>query len=142
MSCYVLSDSEISVIANAFITYGVDFQAKGYYKKTPQIIVDFNSLKQELGQALLDVNVSSVNYRYDENNKEKFTYDFDVDKKLLKDGKINTGMIYGCIECHEYQSCEIPDYYTSDIHYSLTRLKNKILEKYIKQDGFEIGWGL
>ena len=139
MSCYILENESLSVIVKAFEIYHVEFQAERFkgFKKTLNPIYDINEMRREMGQALLDVNCKSFNYRYNESEEYKFQY---IDPVIMKNGKIDTGLILGCIESYEYQSCEIPEYYDSILHISLCNLKEAMLRRYIKQDGLEVGW--
>ncbi|MDX8417377.1 hypothetical protein [Absicoccus intestinalis] len=136
MSCYVLGNESLSVIVKAFEIYQVEFRAE-CFKKTLGAIRDVNKMRCAMGQALLDINCASYNYRYNESGKYKFQY---IDPVIVKNGKIDTGLILGCIESFEYQSCEIPNYYSSIIHMTLCNLKDAMLQRYIEKDGFEVGW--
>lgn len=132
MSAYVVNYETISVIVKGFVMYGVDYEVENYTKPI-QIVIDLNELRNTIGQSLLDQNYKSVNYRYHEDDPTpKFEY---------KDLNVNPGMIYGCIECYEYQACETEDYFNSAIHWSLVELKEAMLKHYIKNDGCEIPWG-
>lgn len=136
MSCYILNNENLSVIVKAFEIYHVEFRAEGF-KKTLDAIRDINKMRCAMGQALLDTNCKSFNYRYNESEEYKFEY---IPPVIMKDGKIDTGLILGCIKSYEYQSCEIPNYYSSILHMCLCSLKDAMLQRYIKKDGLEVGW--
>lgn len=138
MSAYIVNDETISVIVKAFEIYQVSYRADDYYPST-RFILDANEQRQAIGQSLLNQNYASVNFRYGETNEaHKFEY---KDVNLLRNGKIDTGLIVGCIDCYNYQACEMNDYFESRIFYSLKDLKDAMLVRYVKQDGFDIIWG-
>ena len=132
MSAYIVSNETISAIAKAFDTYGADYKAEDY-ERPIQIIIDLNELRRGIGQSLLNQNYASVNYRYNENIEVPvFEYE-DVD--------IDEGIVYGCIQCYEYQACETDDYYDSQIHISLKFLKNALLKSLLRKNGLTARWG-
>lgn len=132
MSAYIVDNKTISAIAKGFEVYGVIYEAEDYINPM-QVIYNAKGILNGIGQSLLNQNYKSVNYRYSENTKTpKFEYE---------DVEINEGILLGCIECYEYQACETSDYFESDIHESLSRLKNAMLQKMIKAKGQQIPWG-
>lgn len=133
MSAYVVSMETISVLVKGFEIYGVDYKAENY-EKPIQIIIDMNELRKEIGQSLLDQNYKSVNERYGEN--ELVTPEF-----VYKDLDVDAGMIYGCMQCYEYQACETDDYFESKLHCSLMRLKDAMLKRYIRNENLKIPYG-
>ena len=136
MSAYIVSDETVSVIVKAFEVYKVNYIGEGYNEFK---IDNLDKKRQAIGQSLLNQNYKSVNYRYreyDEPHKFRFT-----DINLMVNGKLDKGLIVGCIDCYNYQACETEDYWQSHIYHSLRWLKDKILDQYIKQDGFEKSWG-
>ena len=135
MSAYIVNDKTVSVIVKAFEIYKVNYIGEGY----EDLIDDLDKRRQSLGQSLVDQNYRSVNCRYREYDPpHKFAF---TDINLMVNGKLDTGLIVGCIDCYEYESSENKEYYGSSIQYWLKSLKNAILKQYIKQDGFEISWG-
>ena len=133
MSAYIVSDETVSVIVKAFEIYNICYNEKDYNE------TDIERKRQSLGQYLVDQNYRSVNYRYiDQMTPHKFEF---TDINLMVNGKLDTGLIVGCIDCYNYQACETEDYWQSKIYHSLRWLKDKILNQYIKQDGFEKSWG-
>lgn len=133
MSAYVVSYETISVLVKGFEIYGVDYKAENY-EKSIKIIIDINELRKGIGQSLLDQNYKSVNQRYSEN--ELVTPEF-----IYKDLDIDAGMIYGCIQCYEYQACETNDYFESKLHFSLMMLKDAMLKRYIRNENLKIPYG-
>lgn len=139
MSAYIVNDETISVIVKAFEIYGVSYRSDDYNPRI-QVIVDINEIRHSIGQSLVNQNYKSVNYRYSEATlSHKFEY---KDVEVIKNHKVDTGLIVGCIDCYNYQACETKDYFQSELYYSLQSLKTAILERYIKNDGFRIVWGL
>lgn len=129
MSAYVVSHETISVLVKGFEIYGVDYKAEN-------INNDLNK-KKRIGQSLLDQNYASANIRYSENELNSFiTPEF-----IYKDLDVDAGMIYGCIQCYEYQACETDDYFESKLHFSLTRLKDAMLKRYIRNENLRIPYG-
>lgn len=126
MSAYVVSHETISVLVKGFEIYGVDYKAEN-------INNDLNK-KKRIGQSLLDQNYASANQLYSEN--ELVTPEF-----IYKDLDVDAGTIYGCIQCYEYQACETDDYFESKLHFSLMRLKDAMLKRYIRNENLEIPYG-
>lgn len=129
MSAYVVSHETISVLVKAFEIYGVDYKAEN-------INNDLNK-KKRIGQSLLDQNYASTNIGYSEKELNSFiTPEF-----IYKDLDVDAGIIYGCIQCYEYQACETDDYFESKLHFSLMRLKDAILKRYIRNENLKIPYG-
>lgn len=126
MSAYVVSHETISVLVKGFEIYGVDYKAEN-------INNDLNK-KKRIGQSLLDQNYASANQLYSEN--ELVTPEF-----IYKDLDVDAGTIYGCIQCYEYQACETDDYFESKLHFSLMRLKDAMLKRYIRNENLKIPYG-
>lgn len=126
MSAYVVSHETISVLVKGFEIYGVDYKAEN-------INNDLNK-KKRIGQSLLDQNYASANQLYSEN--ELVTPEF-----IYKDLDVDAGIIYGCIQCYEYQACETDDYFESKLHFSLMRLKDAMLKRYIRNENLKIPYG-
>lgn len=134
MSAYIVSNNTINVLADAIENYGVRMNTDYKGIAGCGVIFDVNEIKNAIGQKLLDQNYKSVNYRYDE--------DTPAPEYKYQDVAYTTGDLYGCIRCYEYQACETPDYFESDVHMALANLKDRMLKRYIMQDGCEIGWGM
>lgn len=132
MSAYIVNNNTIHAIVKGFRIYNATFAADDY-KNAVSVITSVKAMSNAIGQSLLNQNYKSVNYRYRENTSTPIY--------RYEDVKINEGILIGCIDCYEYQACETDDYFNSDIHYSLLRLKDKIIERMIKEKGQEIPWG-
>lgn len=132
MSAYIVSDKTIHAIVKGFEIYGVEYAAENY-EKPIQVIINMNEVRNGIGQSLLDQNYKSVNHRYRENTE--------TPEYRFEDVEINAGVLLGCIECYNYQACETPDYFQSDLFYSLERLKKAMLKRFIHEKGYDIPWG-
>lgn len=132
MSAYIVNNETIHAIVKGFERYGVMYKAEDY-KAPTGLLIDMQELFDGIGQTLLNQNYWSVNCRYGE-KKEAPKYKYE-------DVEINEGILYGCITCYEYQACETNDYYQSDLHYSLERLKQAMIESMINAKGQKIPWG-
>lgn len=126
MSSYVVSHETISVLVKGFEIYGVDYKAEN-------INNDLNK-KKRIGQSLLDQNYKSVNERLRE-------YELVTPEFIYKDLDVDAGMIYGCMQCYEYQACETDGYFESKLHFSLMRLKDEMLKRYIRKENLGIPYG-
>lgn len=135
MSAYIVNKQTIDVIVKGFEIYNVNYIAENY-KAPIQIIINAQEMRNGIGQSLLDQNYNSVNYRYREDTQ---TPKYEYEDVPFED--FNEGLLYGCIECFEYQACETNDYFNSPMHYSLQRVKNAMLERYIENAGQDIYWG-
>lgn len=143
MSAYIVSNATISLIAQAFNDYGVTFKAENYdptacYIGGCSAFIDSEALTRNIGQALLEQNYKSVNYRYGEDEPTPMFEPEDVSEHIA-----NLGTIMGCINCYNYQACETEDYDESDIYHSLEHLKEALYENALKRLGYtEFPWGI
>ena len=135
MSAFIVNKQTIDVIVKGFEVYNVRYDAENY-KPLAGFIIDAQEMRNRIGQSLLDQNYESVNYRYRENVRPpKYEYED------LPFREFNEGLLCGCIDCFEYQACETENYFTSQMHFSLQEVKNKMLERYIENAGQDIPWG-
>lgn len=132
MSCYVVSDNSINALVDGFERYGVSLETD--YKGYCGVLFEHDKVLNAIGQKLLDMNYASVNRRYDENTEPR--------EYIYKSIGTNDGDILGCINEYEYNTCEVEDYYCTDIHVALMKIKEKMLERYINEAGYKIGYGL
>lgn len=133
MSAYIVSDDTISVIVKGFEKYGVVYKAENY-KPEPSAIIFRQEKNNAIGQSLLEYNYRSVNVRYNRNDHPH--------EYVFKDIEIDEGMLFGCINCFIYQSCEIPLFYHSVIYSVLNQLRYSMAVSLIKEKGLEIPWGI
>lgn len=132
MSAYVVSNETISVLAKAIVEYGIETREVVFDSMALMLV---NYRYEPIGQWLLQKNYDSVNARYNENT-EPHEFKYEEPKEF------NEGIIYGCIRCFEYQACEVKDYDESGVHYVMENLTTALLERMIKQKGYEIPWGV
>ena len=131
MSAYVCSYETISVLAKAIVDYRIDFKTEDY--KLP--IITKQALYQSIGQALLQANVASVNYRYSEREDSPAFKYLDI-----IESKYDEGMILSCINEYSYQTSELPNWLNSPLKYTLDKLKDAMLERLIEDKNLEIQW--
>lgn len=92
-----------------------------------------NDRARIIGQYLVDNNYASVNYRYnDKSEPYKFTY-----KPSYQSISIVQFLKY--VDCLEYQSCEIENFYQSRFYYDLNAMRNMAISLL---DGYsQASWG-
>lgn len=97
MSAFILNPKHINVLIN--YAYAFDLRV---WNEEQWIATRDNPNK--FGQALVDQNYKSVNYRY----REQTTPD---QYRFRMDGKpYNTVQIIKACDCYDYQACETPDF--------------------------------
>ncbi|MBR4377342.1 MAG: hypothetical protein IKP50_00430 [Bacilli bacterium] len=133
MSAFICDNKTISAIALAFVQYQVSFDGLPPKSGIDIVLVDLHKEATRIGQALLEQNYASVNYRYRENTE---TPEF-----VLEDVKIDEGIVIGCMECYEYQACETDDWKNSYIRNNLLRLQQKILYRLLYARNMHIPYG-
>lgn len=114
MSAYIVSDETINCIVNGMIDYGIIT----------------TSSAQEKAEELLALNVASVNSLYRESRKPR--------RIVFKPGKYTPAEIMGCINCYQYQSCEIAGFRDIPSYYYTDWLKGRIIDKLLPDQP----WGL
>lgn len=119
MSAYVVSNAHLNAIVNfAYIKFRrepVLYPPSGFRPS-----VDC-SQPTELGQILLDENVRSVNYRYNETREtEPFKHNLSLTLVSLE-------QFFSCIACLEYQSCETNNWPETEAFHILQGLKDKAI---------------
>lgn len=87
---------------------------------------------EAVGQILLDENVRSVNYRYNED--ERYVYDH----AAPADRRWTPVEILRAIECYEYQACETPEWSDSEAHAIVAALRSALIRTL---PGYEDGPG-
>lgn len=133
MSAFICNDETISVLARAFFDYQVSFEGLPPKSDLDYILCDVKKEVNQIGQALLQQNYDSVNYRYRTN---ELTPEFQC-----KDVNYDEGTVLGCIACYEYQACETEGYHDSYIHKNIERLKDKILARLVRKLKLKVPYG-
>lgn len=118
MSVSIVDHREIDILAKAIVKYKVDFRSDDYLRSVCS--------KTEIGQSLVNQNYRSVNERYEENTIPP-QYKF-------KDVYFDDGELFQVINHYENQTYCVPNYFQSKLHFSLSRLKDKILMKYLHKE--------
>lgn len=135
MSAFICDNETITCIARAFIDYGVEFRGGRPKTWVEQICIDVQEETKRIGQALLEANYKSVNFRYNEDTEVP-----EFEPAELKDG-FDEGVVIGCIACYDYQSCEVNDWEETLIYKDLQRLKDKILKRLVNRCGMTMTYG-
>ena len=96
----------------------------------------------KIAARVYEVNVESVNYRYDENSNTKLSKDefgnVEPSQFILETPEAqSTYQAYASVRCWIYQSCERPDCEENPYYHAMTVL-SKALENYIGAPGSEI----
>ena len=143
MSAYVVDNRLIDIL----LTFGLNCQRYGplrwYWPKAehpntyqsgqpwgPASVAVAKETEAELtpetasrvGQVLLDENTRSVNHRYEERDAaESYRY-----KRFLKTNPAN---VLGLIDCLDYQSCEHPEWETSEAYTILQALQSAAIHQ-------------
>lgn len=132
MSAYICGSEAISLLVDGFMNYGTSFKSDGYKPKV-QIIYDAETIRREIGQELLNKNYDSVNFRYNENDLPH-VFRYIGNEQRGKDYKYSTANLYDVINEYEIAVCMPHKYFESDLHFSMLRLKNDMLKRYIVRD--------
>ena len=96
------------------------------------IMINLNKMRDEVGQALVDENYRSVNYRYREDTiPHTYTY-------MEPDHKIDGKDILNAINEYEYQSCKTCDWKETDQYKWLLKIQSAMLKRYVDQERAKI----
>lgn len=118
MSAYVVNDNTI----NTILGFADEYDLNAFDVKT----------KDDLGQILLDENYRSVNYRYGEDaTPETYAYSRYTVKTL-------EALQY--LSCLEYQSCETPDWETTQAFRLCARLRKNMVGRLLLELGAQRVW--
>ena len=118
MSVSIVDHREIDILTKAIVKYKVDFRSDDYLRSVCS--------ETEIGQSLINQNYRSVNERYEENNIPP-QYKF-------KDVYFDDGELFQAINHYENQTYCVPNYFQSKLNFSLSRLKEKIIMKYLHKE--------
>ena len=97
----------------------------------------FENAEIALGFFLAWANCRSVDFRYpsEVNSKVNAVYANEVVQKI-KSRKLRDLELFELIkmcDCLEYQCCEVEDYYSTDQHFLISRIKDIFVEALVKQ---------
>lgn len=133
MSCFICNNETITVLARAFVDYGVNFHGLPPKSDIDTILVDLNKEVKRVGQALLDQNYLSVNARYNENTESPEFNPVPIE--------YDEGTVIGCIECYEYQACETDDWEECWVKRNLDHLKNAVIYRMCRKLDVAVPYG-
>ena len=134
MSAFICDNKTITCIAKAFIAYGVTFRGGRPKTNMELILFDANGELKRIGQALLDENYRSINFRYREDTEVPEFEPEEIDM-------FDEGTVMGCIACYTYQACETNDWEDTLVYKDLIELKNKILMRLLKAFNMKMPYG-
>ena len=133
MSAYIVDDKHIATL---ILNYSNLFHKR--IDKDKQI---------ELAGKLAWGNIDSVNYRYQEfKPNEAIQYVMNVKNLIEKNNyeKLEMQELIIMVRCLDYQSCEIPNYRSSEVSKILDEMKNAftvvMLEDYKRDNPNKISW--
>ena len=126
MSAYIVDNETINTIVNGFREGKIDlhnYKIAGDSQGCEHIAWNRS---QMIGQALLDQNYASVNYRYDEDTTPgRFEF-------TKESGHVNLKELHEAIREYNYQACETPNYNQSGIKHALDRLNSWMTGRLLK----------
>lgn len=125
MSAYVVDNKCIDILVNAIVDrYEIDVNVPA----THGILVNVNLMRDQVGQALVDENYRSVNYRYGENTIPRDYFYTEPDHK------VDSRDILDAIDEYEYQSCETRDWQDTPQYKWLLKLQSAMLQRFVDQE--------
>lgn len=135
MSAFICNNETITCIARGFVDFGVDFRGGRPKTWIEQICIDRNEEIKRIGQALLEANYESVNFRYNENTEVP-----EFEPAPLNEG-FDEAIVLGCISCFDYQACEVNNWEDTVVYKDLQRLKDKITMRLVQACGQHMTYG-
>lgn len=118
MSAFIVSDKHISYLLKAALTSRNEFYFGG------AIMTEQN--KKDVGQMLLKENYKSVNFRYKDAEQP---HDFEFSSVEKSYNPADPIQVLKAATCYEYQSCEHPEWVTSEAKAFIDSLKAHAIEK-------------
>jgi len=149
MSAYVVHPEHIRVLVWAGIHFTHPGSDLTWYVPNPEEVIYQEGVKTQfgrtyrqlnrrtaetVGQLLLDENVRSVNYRYDEGE----TYIYKHDKPVHTNW--SPVEVLSAIACYEYQACETPEWQYSEARTFCDALRSALVAKLPGYD--KAPWGI
>lgn len=102
MSAYIVSHDHIRYLVDAAMSRRITQHGNVYWNGSPFYETDYQ-LAAEIGQALWDENVASVNCRYPSNHEDRRDYG---QHRSIAGMEFDPVQIIKACHCYEYQSCE------------------------------------
>ena len=103
------------------------------------IDLDVDSFENEeiaLGFFLAWANCKSVDYRYGEDDPKETAQHVNDVVQAIRSRKMRELELFELIkmcDCLEYQCCEVEDYYSTDQHFLISRIKDIFVDALVKQ---------
>jgi hypothetical protein len=135
MSAWIVSKRHIDVLVTGLIERG------GYHHRGKWVAVSEENAT-ETGKMLWAENHKSIRYRYGSKERTpEYHYSRLGIKSLMDaDGHIGRGTLAKQVSCYDYQTCEHPEYYTSQAHSAMLGICMSLLHKV---EGYgEADWGV
>jgi hypothetical protein len=136
MSAFIVSTAHIDTMLTVAIQLTRRPGSSGVYCRQIAGYIDPMNAS-EYGQILHDANVKSVNYRYQDSahisrqTEDEYTYKrrggCDVLHDILDTRIRNIAQAFKAVQCYEYQSCEHPDWETSDAKWFCESLRGELM---------------
>lgn len=118
MSAFIVSTAHINALVNAGYRACVANSLSWYVGVERRTLTSDNL--DAVGAMLMQACVASVDYRYGETNQIPFyRHTFRLPRPAVAVLKL--------IDCYEYQSCERPDWPTSEAHAYCAALRNRLI---------------
>ncbi len=139
MSAYIQDSKHIAALVRVATKGPTDAR----YRWEPQWQLREQTPAQ-VAQMLLDENVKSVSYRYDEpadsdlpgRIDREWTKTLDWDRLIADARDLTIAEAFGAIDGYDYQACEHPDYRTSPAYYFVNDLRAHLASK-VTGDGVD-----
>jgi hypothetical protein len=139
MSAFVVSDTHIDALVSAGLVFARPSKPMTWYHAGPDGLERAYQLRPdnptEVGAVLLAANQTSVNLLYGERAATESPYSF---RRLA--GVPDAVVVLKALACFDYQSCEHPDWATSQAHRFCQELRDGCIDRL---PGYEQApWGL
>lgn len=140
MSAWVVDKAHINLMVNAGLSTvdPLTWYHEGEHHKLEDSSID------EVGQMLLDECIKSVGYRYQDSEvtdlpgRVDASYVIPFKHKLAYDTP--PVVVFKQIHCYEYQSCEHPEWETSEAHAFCRALESRLIRRLPGYEAAPWGW--
>jgi hypothetical protein len=141
MSAYVVEKNHIGYLVDAAYFLGVHYHYQGEWRRV------INLERYALGQILWDENVKSVQYRYDETDRNNLPcacadapdFIFDLPANTWPEEDYYLQVIQSC-RCYDYQACEHSCYRESEAKAIIDAIQTDAVSKLLNQND-DLIWG-
>lgn len=111
MSAFILPDEHINYIVNGL---ALETSLASLHNSLSDPIL------QLIGEELIKENYASVNYRYEDNADPEEPF------KFQRIGSIHKAQLLKAVRCYDYQSCEHPEWKSSEAYKLITHLEARL----------------